>query len=119
MQLRPARWPLARPREVWAADPILCTSRSQECAWSRFGLSLPLIELPSRVAAMSAVALTLVTGCEAIYTCDGSNPDGQAILIGGRHVLGLLLPPQADALAAALPSLTQLDATGGHAHSSS
>lgn len=61
---------------------------------------------------MSEVALLLVTGCRRLYTCSGRDLEGHAILIGGRQVLGLLPPGQAAALAAAVPSLTQLDATG-------
>lgn len=62
---------------------------------------------------MSAVALTLVTGLRRVHTCTaGSGAEEHAILIGGHRVLGLLQAPQAAALAAALPSLTQLDAAG-------
>lgn len=59
-------------------------------------------------------ALTLVTGLQRVHTCTRSSTAEQldAILIGGPQVVGLLPAPQAAALAAAVPSLTQLDATG-------
>ena len=61
--------------------------------------------------APSGLALTLVRGCDRIHTCDGSSVDGNAILLGGRQVLGLLPPhrPAGDAGIAADPAVKLWD----------
>ena len=64
---------------------------------------MPTLNLP---------ALTLVTGLQRLYTCNGTSASDQAaLLIGGRRILGLLTAAEAAAAAAALGP-TVLDAAG-------